>query len=142
MTSHKKPSINHKSVERFENEGGTTGAGELSRKKRPRDANQLAKSIVDIATGEADDCELTPDEQGKDMINFDYAAPAELFAAHGRAGLRYRRFSKAAEAIRYAVEKLPGEAQRTTSIEVDDERYDARQIRALYENKGYPLARK
>jgi hypothetical protein len=34
MTSHKKPSINHKSVERFENEGGTTRAGELSRKKR------------------------------------------------------------------------------------------------------------
>ena len=25
------------------------------RPKRPRDANQLAKSIVDIATGEADD---------------------------------------------------------------------------------------
>jgi hypothetical protein len=32
------------------------------------------------------------------MINFDYSAPAELFAAHGRAGLRSRRFSKAAEA--------------------------------------------
>jgi hypothetical protein len=76
------------------------------------------------------------------MSNFDYSAPAELFAAHGRAGLRYRRFSKAAEAIRYAVEKLPGEALPTISIEVDDERYDAKQIRALYENDGYPLARK
>lgn len=28
--------------------------------------NQLAKSIVDIATDEIDDCEPTPEEQGKD----------------------------------------------------------------------------
>ena len=56
--------------------------------------------------------------------------------------MRYRRFLKAAEAIPYAVEKLPGEALLVTSIEVDDERYDAGQIRVLYENDGYPLARK
>jgi hypothetical protein len=31
--------------------------------KRPRDPNQLAKLIVDIATGEVDD---TPEESGKD----------------------------------------------------------------------------
>jgi hypothetical protein len=30
----------------------------------------------------------------------------------------------------------------TASIEVDDQRYDARQIRALYQSDGYPLARK
>lgn len=36
------------------------------RKKRPRDANQLARSIVDIATGEVEDREPTPEEQGKD----------------------------------------------------------------------------
>jgi hypothetical protein len=35
-------------------------------KKRPRDANQLAKSIVDIATAETEDREPTPEEQGKD----------------------------------------------------------------------------
>jgi hypothetical protein len=34
--------------------------------KRPRDANQLAKSIVDIATGERPDRDPTPEEQGKD----------------------------------------------------------------------------
>ena len=28
------------------------------------------------------------------MSNFDFSAPAELFAAHGRMGLRYRRFPK------------------------------------------------
>ena len=38
----------------------------MATKKRPRDTNQLAKSIVDIATGEADDREPTPEEQGKD----------------------------------------------------------------------------
>src|SRR5258705_4316706 len=64
------------------------------------------------------------------VTNFDYSAPAELFAAHGRRGLRYRRFSKAAEAIRYAVEKQPGEALPATSIEVENERYDSGQIRA------------
>jgi hypothetical protein len=32
-------------------------------RKRPRDANQLGKLIVDIATGEVDD---TPDEAAKD----------------------------------------------------------------------------
>jgi hypothetical protein len=34
--------------------------------KRPRDVNQLAKRIVDIATGEVEDREQTPEEQGKD----------------------------------------------------------------------------
>ncbi len=34
--------------------------------KRPRDLNQWAKRMVDIATGEVDDREPTPEEQGKD----------------------------------------------------------------------------
>jgi hypothetical protein len=34
--------------------------------KRPRDPNQLAKSIVDIATGQKPDRDPTPEEQGKD----------------------------------------------------------------------------
>jgi hypothetical protein len=34
--------------------------------KRPRDPAQLAKFIVDIATGEVEDREPTPEEQGKD----------------------------------------------------------------------------
>lgn len=33
---------------------------------RPRDPNQLAKLMADIATGEAVDRELYPEEQGKD----------------------------------------------------------------------------
>jgi hypothetical protein len=34
--------------------------------KRPRDPNQLAKAILDIAIGERPDHDPTPDEQGKD----------------------------------------------------------------------------
>jgi len=35
--------------------------------KRPRDANQLAKAIVDLATGEAEESiEPTPEDDGKD----------------------------------------------------------------------------
>ena len=36
------------------------------RPKRPRDPNQLAKSIIDIATGQKPDRDPTPEEQGKD----------------------------------------------------------------------------
>jgi hypothetical protein len=36
------------------------------RRKRPRDPAQLAKLIVDIATGEIEDREPTPEERGKD----------------------------------------------------------------------------
>ena len=34
--------------------------------KRPRDLNQWAKRMLDIATGEVSDREPTPEEQGKD----------------------------------------------------------------------------
>lgn len=34
--------------------------------KRPRDTNQLAKLMVDILTGQIEDREPTPEEQGKD----------------------------------------------------------------------------
>lgn len=37
-----------------------------SHRKRPRDPAQLAKLIVDIATGEVEDRKPTPEEQGKD----------------------------------------------------------------------------
>ena len=35
-------------------------------RKRPRDPAQLAKLIVDIATGEVEDRKPTPEEEGKD----------------------------------------------------------------------------
>jgi len=38
----------------------------MNRPKRPRDPNQLAKAIIDIATGQRPDRDPTPEEQGKD----------------------------------------------------------------------------
>ena len=55
--------------------------------KRPRDPAQLAKLIVDIATGEVEDREPTPEEQGKD--------PAA--AALGRKGGKARSENMTAE---------------------------------------------
>jgi hypothetical protein len=52
------------------------------------------------------------------MSDFDYTASAGLFAAKGRSGLRYRRFPQAADAIRYAIEKLPRKVFLGTSLEV------------------------
>ena len=76
------------------------------------------------------------------MSEFDYSAPAELFATHGRSGLRYRRFSTSADAIRYAVESLPPAALSAASLEVQDHRYRAPEIRALYDGDRYPLPRR
>jgi hypothetical protein len=38
----------------------------IKRLKRPRDPAQLAKLVVDIATGQVEDCPPTPDLTGKD----------------------------------------------------------------------------
>jgi hypothetical protein len=57
-----------KALQRWDTEGGAAenGPQQEPRRKRPRDTNQLAKSIVDIATGEVEDREPTPEEQGND----------------------------------------------------------------------------
>jgi hypothetical protein len=55
--------------------------------KRPRDPNQLAKSIIDIATGQKPDRDPTPEEQGKD--------PAAV--AMGKKGGKARADSMTAE---------------------------------------------
>ncbi len=43
-------------------------------KKRPRDPAQLAKFVVDVAMGEIEDREPTPEEQGKDPAAVSLAA--------------------------------------------------------------------
>ncbi len=55
--------------------------------------------------------------------------------------MAYRRFSTAAEALRYAIEELPTPLLNGTVLEVGEERYDAALIRALYDDPAYPLAR-
>jgi hypothetical protein len=81
------------------------------------------------------------------MKAFDYSASAELFASstishRGKPrAMAYRRFSTAAEALRYAIEELPTPLLNGTVLEVGEERYDAALIRALYDDPAYPLAR-
>ena len=76
------------------------------------------------------------------MVEFDYNAPAEIFSTLGRSGLRYRRFSNAGEAVRYAIEKLPANRLSGTQLKVEEQQYDGMQIRALYESESYSLTRK
>ena len=75
------------------------------------------------------------------MSTFDYTPSAELFAANGRSGLQYLRFAQVAEAIRYAVEMFPPKVLSGAALEVSNERYNATQIRALYESQRYPFTR-
>jgi hypothetical protein len=79
------------------------------------------------------------------MDAFDFEAEAELFPTRSRASRRqpvgYRRFARAADAIRYAIEEMPAEFLVGTFLEVNEERFDGREIRELYERADYPLVR-
>jgi hypothetical protein len=80
------------------------------------------------------------------MDDFDYSAPAEIFASLGRGGrlgpVSYHRFTSSAEAIRFAIEQLSPQSLRASVLEVNDIRFEAAAIRALYDHVRYPLERK
>ncbi len=77
---------------------------------------------------------------------FDYRTEAELFSTRNRKSRRqplgYRRFARAADAIRFAIEELPPQLLVGTYLEVDEERFQGDEIRRLYESADYPLARR
>jgi hypothetical protein len=55
--------------------------------------------------------------------------------------MMYRRFTTAAAAIRYAMETLePGDLLGCT-LEVEGERYGAKELKELYASSDYPLKR-
>lgn len=80
------------------------------------------------------------------MHNLDYSAPAEMFACKSRGSsprpVTYHRFASCAEAIRFAIEELPADVLFGTVLEIDDHRFDAKQIRRLYDSERYPLQRR
>lgn len=94
-------------------------------------------------------------ETGQPMtITFDYGAEAELFDRGSTADLSsskgrnfrrqhlgYRRFARAADAIRFAIEEMTPQLLQSACLEVDEERFDSRGIRSLYESVDYPLDR-
>jgi Arc/MetJ-type ribon-helix-helix transcriptional regulator len=79
------------------------------------------------------------------MSKFDYNAPAELFPSRNRKianKVKYRRFDRAADAIRFAVEELPEPQLLGAFIEINEERLSHKDIQALYESESYPLKKK
>ncbi len=80
------------------------------------------------------------------MAAFDFGALAELYPCKGRGGARspvtYHRFETAAEAIRFAIEELPPALLNGAILEIDEERYHKDEIRAFYDSKDFPLARR
>ncbi len=80
------------------------------------------------------------------MPTINYDAKAELYVRKDprfrNAPLTYKRFERAAEAVRYALEVVPPEQLASTLMEVDDERIDGKGLRSLYDSEEYPLPRR
>ena len=76
---------------------------------------------------------------------FDYSTEAELFSSkHGKfkhSHLAYKRFARAADAVRFAIEELPSQLLAGAYLEVNGLRFVGAEIRGLYESATYPLAR-
>ena len=85
-------------------------------------------------------------EDSPRLSGFDFRAEAELFPTRSRRSTRrvvqYRRFARAADAIRFAIEDLPSEFLVGTYLQVDEERFDGAAIRWLYDSARFPLARR
>lgn len=71
------------------------------------------------------------------MSDIDYDAPAGLFVSRQPGSRRnkpivYRRFTTAADAIRFAVEEFPASMSDGVVMEVGDKRFDLEALRSFY----------
>src|ERR1700746_2533289 len=64
---------------------GMTGHLKRPHTKRPRDFSQAAKLVVDIASGQVEDREPTPEEQGKDPAAVAYGRERGRIGGSARA---------------------------------------------------------
>jgi len=75
-----------------------------------------------------------------------YKMEASLYYAKGasshRKALVLRRFAKAADAIRFAVEDLSPKLLGGCSLEVEESYYFGQEIRPLYDDCAFPLRRR
>jgi len=90
---------------------------------------------------------MASNEQGAAQpAGFDFAVEAELFPTRGRKSKRaafgYRRFARASEAVRFAIEQLPSDALAGAYLEVQERRFDRNGIRQLYDSEAYPFPRR
>lgn len=70
--------------------------------KRPRDPNQLAKRIIDIATGETPDRDPTPEEEGKDPAAVELGRKGGKVRADAMSPERRAEIAKKAAAKRWS----------------------------------------
>ena len=78
------------------------------------------------------------------MASFDYSASADLYPGRSRtrkSPLAYLRFDTAAEAVRFAMEELSSAQLVSTLLEVEERRFRAADIDALYRSEAFPLPR-
>jgi hypothetical protein len=83
-----------------------------------------------------------PDDAAEAIVPFNYDAGAELFIPGRRRSAGYLRFDRAADAIRFAIEDLPPQSLLLTHLEVEEARFNGREIRRLYDRAEFPLARR
>lgn len=78
------------------------------------------------------------------IAGFDYSASAELYPGKRSKRfrtVRYHRFDTTAEALRYLIEEMPPELLPGAILETEEHRFESGDIKALYDDAAYPLAR-
>ena len=85
-------------------------------------------------------------DYGNEAELFDYSPAGEFNSDNKRRAFRrrplgYRRFARAADAIRFAIEEMPPQLLATACLEVDGLRFSGADIRRLYESADYPHVR-